>query len=183
MNKYLMLLIFAVTFTSREIIAQVQPALNLNQIQSHDFGIFLENKSLLDKIVVELERSKLEYRILENGKIEHLLKDKFKIMRLIFYVKECHTYVSYENGYTMPIPCHFRTTSSKSIIQSKYNSSVWFDDKIAMNDLKMRLDKVGIKYRYTNIGDIEYHNEDRREVNVIINSMIKCQYGKNNSNC
>ena len=183
MNRYSVLLILAITFSPCVIGAQDQPVLNVNQKQIHDFGILLENKSIVNKIVVELDKSKLEYRMLENGKIEHLHKDVFKISRLIFRVKACHAYVSYENEYTTSIPCNYRSSSSKSALQDEYNSSVWYDDKVAMVDLKMRLDKVGIEYRHSNNGDIEYHNKDKKKVKIIIDRMIACQYGKNKSSC
>lgn len=183
MNRYLILLILAVTSASSAIWAQDQSVVNFNQKHIHDYGVLLENKLIVNKIVMELDKAKLDYQILENGKIEHLLSDELRLSRLIFRVRACHTYVSYENKYTASIPCNYRSSSNKSKLQDEYNSSVWYDDKVAMEDLKVRLDKVGIEYRISYNDDIEYHNEDKKKVKAIIDRMITCQYGKNKSTC
>ena len=146
-------------------------------------GALFDNKDMINKIVIELDKSEMEYQMLENGKIEHFYADELLYNRVIFRVRACYFYVSYENEYTRSIPCNYRMSSSSSKSKNEYNRNLWFDDKLAMDALKMGFDQTGIAYRLSRNGDIEHHSKDKKKVQIIIDKMILCLYGKTKTTC
>ena len=175
MIRYSVLIILAVALMSCAAPTQVQSLANANENMKHihDLGRLNNIESVVKEIILYLDKSGLEYRVLENGNIEHFRLDEESIVKIIFRVSAC--YYSKTSGASLP--CNYRMGTSSPVLNGKYNKIVWFDGKEAMDFLKKEFDKAGLQYRVNSYGEIEYHEKDQNKAKIAIDRLKACLLG------